>query len=409
MKQTRRIALGLVLMGTLFGASALTAHASVTGGGGGSIVGATSTPDGSAGWTVTATGAVYTTGSAHYYGGLSAFALHAPIVAIAATPSGSGYWLLGGDGGVFTFGAAHFYGSTGNIRLNQPIVGIAATPSGRGYWLVARDGGIFAFGDAPFYGSTGSIHLNQPIVGMATQPKVAGNWLVASDGGVFPFGAARFEGSTGALTLVQPVRAMAATRSGHGYWLVAADGGIFAFGDAPFYGSTAGSCIGVVGIMPTPKGYIIAGSDGSLRQMDASTTETHSSGSCPSSPCPASYTSTVAAMVNAQRAQFGLPALHVQSQLTWAAAQRSAIQATENSMNHNGWDTVIRESGYVPGPMGENVAAGSPTPADVMSAWMNSPGHRDNILSSLYTDMGVGCAYSRTNVPYWTQDFASPA
>jgi uncharacterized protein YkwD len=408
MKRIARIALGALVVGTLFGAPVL-AHASVTGGAGSTVVGATATPDGTAGWTVSADGAVHTTGTAHYYGGLTGVALHSPVVAIAATPSGSGYWLLGADGGVFSFGTASFYGSTGGIRLNQPIVGMAATPSGHGYWLVARDGGIFAFGDAPFYGSTGNIHLNQPIVGMSTQPSVKGYWLVAADGGVFPFGASRFEGSTGALRLAQPVRAIAATKTGKGYWLVASDGGIFAFGDAPFYGSTAGSCVGVVGIIPTTQGYIIAGADGSLRQMSASTAQVQSTSSCPSSPCPASYVSDVAAMVNAERAHFGLAALHVQSQLQWAATQRSATQASENSMNHDGWDTVIHESGYPPGFLGENVAAGSPTPSDVMGAWMNSAGHRDNILNVHYTDIGVGCAYSRAHVTYWTQDFGGPA
>ena len=77
---------------------------------------------------MTANGSVRTTGAAHYYGGLSGVALHAPIVGIAALPSGTGYWLLAADGGVFTFGGARFYGSTGGMRLNQPIVGMAATP-----------------------------------------------------------------------------------------------------------------------------------------------------------------------------------------------------------------------------------------------------------------------------------------
>ena len=152
---------------------------------------------------------------------------------------------------------------------------------------MARDGGIFAFGDAQFYGSTGAIHLNQPIVGMTTQPSVKGYWLVASDGGIFPFGDAGFEGSTGAIHLAQPVRAIAATKSGHGYWLVASDGGIFAFGDAPFYGSTAGTCVAAVGIIPTTAGYIIAGVDGSLRQMTASVE--HIPSSCPTNSCPASF------------------------------------------------------------------------------------------------------------------------
>jgi uncharacterized protein YkwD len=404
----KRIALGILIAGMFFGAS-VSAHASISGGpgGGATVVGATATPNGTAGWTVSANGSVHATGSAHYYGGLSGVHLHAAIVGIAAVPSGSGYWLLAADGGVFSFGSARFYGSTGAIHLNQPIVGMSATADGRGYWLVARDGGIFAFGDAHFYGSTGAIHLNQPIVGMTTQPTVRGYWLVAADGGVFPFGAARFEGSTGALHLAQPVRAIAATHTGRGYWLVASDGGIFAFGDAPFYGSTAGSCVGVVGIIPTTSGYIIAGADGSLRQMTAGTAS--AKGSCATRECPASFVSTVAASVNAQRAAAHLAPLHVQGQLAWAANQRSVTQATSNTMSHDGWDTTIAASGYPSGWWGENVAAGFNSPQAVMAGWMGSPDHRANILNPHYTDIGVGCSYSKSNVAYWTQDFGGPA
>jgi uncharacterized protein YkwD len=402
----RRIALGALLVGALFGAPG-PVMGSVSGntGAGTAVVGATSTPDGTAGWTVTGNGSVRTTGKAHNYGDVASVALQASVVAIAAAPSGSGYWLLAADGGVFTFGSARFYGSTGNRRLNQPIVGMAPTASGHGYWLVARDGGIFAFGDAAFYGSTGNIRLNQPIVGMSTQPSVRGYWLVAADGGVFPFGAARFEGSTGALRLVQPVRAIAATHTGRGYWLVAADGGIFAFGDAPFYGSTAGSCVGVVGIIPTTKGYIIAGADGSLRQMNAATAQAQVPSSCPTSSCPASFVDQVVQLTNAQRTARGLPALHAQGQLAWAAARRSVIQATNHVINHDGWTSVISASGYPPGYWGENVAFGYATPDAVMAGWMNSPDHLANILRPQFHDIGVGCAYTREHVAYWTQDF----
>ena len=49
-------------------------------------------------------------------------------------------------------------------------------------------------------------------------------------------------------------------------------------------------------------------------------------------------------------------------------------------MSHDGWDTTIRASGYPYGWWGENVAYGYTTADSVMAAWMNSPGHRANIL-----------------------------
>jgi uncharacterized protein YkwD len=55
--------------------------------------------------------------------------------------------------------------------------------------------------------------------------------------------------------------------------------------------------------------------------------------------------------------------------------------------------------------LGENIAYGQPDPASVMTAWMNSPGHRANILDCSYTKLGVGVAYGPGG-PWWTQDFA---
>ena len=54
----------------------------------------------------------------------------------------------------------------------------------------------------------------------------------------------------------------------------------------------------------------------------------------------------------------------------------------------------------------ENVAAGSPTAADVMSAWMGSGAHRTNILNSSAVHIGVGLAYSSNGTPYWTMVLA---
>ncbi len=54
---------------------------------------------------------------------------------------------------------------------------------------------------------------------------------------------------------------------------------------------------------------------------------------------------------------------------------------------------------------GENIAMGQSTPQEVVSSWMNSPGHRSNILSSVYTEIGVGLAINSNGISYWTQMF----
>jgi Peptidase family M23 len=222
-------------------------------------------------WATTAIGAVYAFGAAHYYGGMAAHALNAPITGMTARTTGSGYWMLGSDGGIFSFGDAPFYGSTGAMRLNAPVVSMAATPTGHGYWLLASDGGVFSFGDAQFHGSTGAMRLNAPIIGLAATPTGHGYWLYASDGGVFSFGDAHFFGSTGGDKLAHPVVRVAVTPDGDGYWLVTSDGVVHPFGGAVSFGSLSdlGFCSAqpVVSIAAshTGHGYWLLQSDGSVR------------------------------------------------------------------------------------------------------------------------------------------------
>jgi len=97
---------------------------------------------------------------------------------------------------------------------------------------------------------------------------------------------------------------------------------------------------------------------------------------------------------------------------------RTAARAHSDDMGVNGYfshtsldgrtfSQRIRNAGYAASPIGENIAAGYPTPAAVMAGWMSSPGHCANIMSSGHRSVGVGYAY-RAGSPYgyyWTQDF----
>jgi Calx-beta domain len=202
----------------------------------GAIVGMAPTPDGRGFWLATTSGRVYTSGSAHYYGGLSRKPAGGQIQAIAASPDGRGYWLLGDDGGVFTFGpGASFYGGLGGLRLSAPAIKIVPTPSGHGYWIVATDGGVFAFGDAQFFGA------------------FAGRMLSPGDF----------------------VAAMARTSDGRGYWLVTGKGGVFAFGNARYLGnainrfSPASGSVVAIAATSDDKGYIIVTSDNDPRNSQA--------------------------------------------------------------------------------------------------------------------------------------------
>lgn len=53
----------------------------------------------------------------------------------------------------------------------------------------------------------------------------------------------------------------------------------------------------------------------------------------------------------------------------------------------------------------ENIALGQKTPQEVMNAWMNSPGHRSNILGASFDQIGVGVARAKNGTYYWTQMF----
>ena len=123
------------------------------------------------------------------------------------------------------------------------------------------------------------------------------------------------------------------------------------------------------------------------------------------SECPATFTAEVLKLVNDRRKQAGSADLKNHELLAQAARQRSIDMAASGNLSHNGWVTVIRQYGYRGGTLGENIAYGYGTPASVVQGWMNSDGHRGNILWSGYADSGVGCVKDTRGRIWWTQDF----
>jgi uncharacterized YkwD family protein/spore coat assembly protein SafA len=121
----------------------------------------------------------------------------------------------------------------------------------------------------------------------------------------------------------------------------------------------------------------------------------------------------VARLVNAERAKAGLPALKINWQLSRVARYKSADMANKGYFSHNSptYGTpfkMMENFGLRFSSAGENIAYGQRTPAEVMRDWMNSPGHRNNILSRSYTEIGVGLAKNKNGVCYWTQMFMKP-
>jgi uncharacterized protein YkwD len=123
------------------------------------------------------------------------------------------------------------------------------------------------------------------------------------------------------------------------------------------------------------------------------------------------YETQVVALTNAQRQAHGCPALRIDDRLTAAARAHSTDMVQQGYFDHvspNGSTFVNREikAGYPQrGPSAENIAWGYRTPQDVVTGWMNSPGHRENILNCSSIAVGVGLAYTQGGSAYWTQDF----
>ncbi|MFJ8234113.1 CAP domain-containing protein [Ureibacillus sp. NPDC094379] len=112
-------------------------------------------------------------------------------------------------------------------------------------------------------------------------------------------------------------------------------------------------------------------------------------------------------LTNAERTKAGLKPLEIYAPLMKVAEAKSADMAKNNYFSHTSptygspFDQ-IKAAGISYKSAGENIAQGQRTPAEVVQAWMDSPGHRQNIMNANYTHIGVGYV---ENGNYWTQQF----
>ncbi|WUW25961.1 sigma-70 family RNA polymerase sigma factor [Streptomyces sp. NBC_01463] len=128
-------------------------------------------------------------------------------------------------------------------------------------------------------------------------------------------------------------------------------------------------------------------------------------------PAPISTAAQVVALVNKERGAAGCGPLTEDSQLTDAAQRHSDDMAARDFFEHTNPDGAdpgqrVTDAGYRWSTYGENIARGQQTPASVMESWMNSPGHRANILNCDFKDIGIGI-HQGPGGPWWTQDFGA--
>jgi uncharacterized protein YkwD len=96
---------------------------------------------------------------------------------------------------------------------------------------------------------------------------------------------------------------------------------------------------------------------------------------------------------NSQRARYGLPPLAVDPALLQSARQHAAWMTNNRSMVHTSR------------PVGENIAMGQDSSTEVVNAWMNSSGHRANILNPGYRRIGVAAYATPEGTIFWCQQF----
>ena len=115
----------------------------------------------------------------------------------------------------------------------------------------------------------------------------------------------------------------------------------------------------------------------------------------------------VLTLTNAERAKAGLKPLQIDSKLQSSARAKSTDMATKKYFSHTSptygspFDQM-KANGITYRAAAENIAMGQRTAQEVVKAWMESPGHRENIMTPGYTHIGIG--YDQ-NGNYWTQQF----
>lgn len=118
-------------------------------------------------------------------------------------------------------------------------------------------------------------------------------------------------------------------------------------------------------------------------------------------------------LVNAERSKQGLQPLKPNWQLSRVARYKSQDMVNKGYFSHTSPTygspfRMMEAFGIKFSAAGENIAKGQRTPKEVMTGWMNSPGHRANILNPSYTEIGVGLAGGGNSANCWTQMFIKP-
>lgn len=163
-------------------------------------------------------------------------------------------------------------------------------------------------------------------------------------------------------------------------------------------------------IHPNDKIVIPDHNTGTNTSQNSSTDKIVDKNNSPAESVTSQQAQEVLKLVNAERKKQGLKSLTLSSTLTNIATVKSKDMAVNNYFSHQSPTygspfEMLQHFGVTYRSAGENIAAGQRTAQEVMNAWMNSSGHRANILNSSYTELGVGYYAGGSYGHYWTQEF----
>jgi len=131
----------------------------------------------------------------------------------------------------------------------------------------------------------------------------------------------------------------------------------------------------------------------------------------------------VLALINAQRIAHGCEPLRLEERLEQAAERESRDMVERHFFSHTEPDGTtpgarVRKTGYVYQMIGENIEVNAEMPELAVATWMNSPGHRANILTCAFKETGIAVVSQKDDVTvegvpgvykaFWTQVFAMP-
>jgi uncharacterized protein YkwD len=115
---------------------------------------------------------------------------------------------------------------------------------------------------------------------------------------------------------------------------------------------------------------------------------------------------------NTERKAASLPPLTADPKLTEAARGHAANMAKQDKLDHtldgHGVDARAKAAGYTFSRLGENIAWNQRTPKEAVAGWMQSPGHKENLLNDQFTQIGVAVAKNVKGERYWVQVFGTP-